>query len=251
MKLLKIILFISLAFPITTQADFTAGGEAYINGDYQAAANEFIPLAERGDHRAMYALGSMYSSGQGVEKDLKKAYKLFYEAAQNGRADAMHKLGLMYETGQGIKQSDKKAIRYYKKSAKLGYPLGQYNFGLMYMKGMGVKQNPINAYAWLVVAAHQFIYEYASDEQADIEKFKHQKKYNLLLIQKQEKDKLLNEIIKNLQAMRSSISDDDVTKIKQRVVKYSTYRWKHQPTKYKNVPIESAIENLFLPETLY
>lgn len=143
-----------IIYPLIGHADFEDGGEAYLKGDYETAANEFIPLAERGDHRAMYALGSMYSEGQGVEKDLKKSFELFSEAAKNGRSDAMYKLGLMYELGLGIKQNTKKAVRYYQKSAKKGYPLAQYRFGLMYEKGLGVKQNSINAYAWLVIAGH-------------------------------------------------------------------------------------------------
>ncbi|MBL1142320.1 MAG: sel1 repeat family protein [Proteobacteria bacterium] len=251
MKTSRLLLSLLFAYPLFGYADFKDGGDAYINGDYETAANEFIPLAERGDHRAMYALGSMYSAGQGVEKNLKKAYELFYEAAKNGRADAMHKLGLMYEQGTGVKQNNKKALRYYQKSAKLGYSLAQYNFGLMYMNGTGVKQNPVKAYAWLVVAAHQFIYEYASDEHVDIENFKKHKKYYLLLVQQQEKDKILNDITKHLQAIKANMSAADIEQTRQKVIKYSQYRWKHRPVRFKDVPIESDIENLFLPETLY
>lgn len=72
--------FIPLLFVLhvtSGYADFKDGGNAYLRGDFEAAAAEFIPLAERGDHRAMYALGSMYSAGHGVEKDLKKAFELF------------------------------------------------------------------------------------------------------------------------------------------------------------------------------
>lgn len=246
----RIILYFSVLTPLLCHADFKDGGDAYIRGDYETAANEFIPLAKRGDHRAMYALGSMYVAGQGVEKDLKKAFELFKEAAQNGRADAMYKLGVMYEEGVGTKKSTKKAIRYYQKSAKLGYPLGQYHLGLMYLNGSGVKQNSINAYAWMVVAAHQFIYEYASKNlTADRKQYKN-KKYRLMLVQQKQKDNLLDKIISHLQEIRAEISPDEIDKIKQRVIKYSQYRWKHQATKFNNIEITSDIESLFLPETL-
>jgi TPR repeat protein len=251
MKKFALLLIFLLSYSFFSYADdFDDGGQAYINGDYETAANKFIPLAERGDHRAMYALGAMYSAGQGVEKDLKKARQYFSEAAKNGRADAMHKLGLMYEDGLGVKKNTKKAIRLYQKSAKRGYPLAQYNFGLMYMKGIEVKQNPVNAYAWLVVAAHQFLYEYANDEHTDLEQPR-QKKYQLLLIQQQEKGNLLDSITKHLQTLKANMSDDDIEATRQKVIKYSQYRWKHQPVRFKNVPIESNIESLFLPETLY
>ena len=250
MKIHKIFLFLLLTYPLTSLADFKDGGNAYINGDYEAAANEFIPLAKRGDHRAMYALGSMYAAGLGVEKDLKKAFDLFKEAASNGRADAMHKLGLMYEEGLGTKKSNKKAIRYYQKSAKKGYPLGQYRLGLMYMNGSGVKKSTVNAYAWMVVAAHQFIYEYAGAEHVSDKNHVKSKKYHLMLVQQQEKDSLLNTIIKHLQTLKADITPENIEKIKQRVTKFSQYRWKHVPVKYKHVQLTSDIENLFLPETL-
>lgn len=249
MKIIKALLSLLFLTPLISHADFKDGGNYYINGDYEAAANEFIPLAERGDHRAMYALGSMYAAGQGVEKDLKKAFVLFKEAAQNGRADAMHKLGVMYEDGVGTKQSIKKALRYYQKSAKLGYPLGQYHLGLMYMNGTGIKQNTVNAYAWMVVAAHQFLYEYASKNSNNKKQYKN-KKYRLMLVQQQQKDNLLDKIITYLQKIRSSIENGDIEKIKKRVIKYSQYRWKHSPKKYKNIELSSDIESLFLPETL-
>ena len=231
-------------------ADFKEGGEAYLRGDYEAAAAEFIPLAERGDHRAMYAIGSMYAAGHGVEKDLKKAFELFSEAALNGRADAMYKLGLMYEQGQGVKKSNKKALRYYQKSAKKGYPLGQYRFGLMYVKGAGIKQNPVNAYAWLVIAGHYFLYDTAV---FDDENNKHldKNKQELLLFQQQEKDRIFDDITKNLQELKEKMSLEDIKNTKEKVIKLSKYRKKYHSEKIKSLKIEPNIENLFLPDTLY
>jgi len=250
MKFSRLIPLLFIMYTSSGYADFKDGGEAYLRGDYEAAAKEFIPLAERGDHRAMYALGSMYSAGHGVEKDLKKSFELFSEAAKNGRADAMYKLGLMYEQGQGVKQNSRKAVRFYQKSAKQGYPLGQYRFGLMYVKGTGVKQNPINAYAWLVIAGHYFIYETAvSDDQKN--EFIDKNKRQLLFFQQQEKEKILDDITNHLQALNKNLSSDEIEKVKVKVIKLSKYRKKYHADQIKNLKIESNIENLFLPETLY
>jgi len=134
-------------------ADFKSGGAAYKRGDYETAYKEFLPLANKGDHRAMYALGSMYAGGQGVERDLKQAIKWFKEAAKYGRADAMFKLGIMYEEGHGTKQNLKRAVNWYGKSAKRGYPMAQFKLGALYYMGKGLKQNNIHAYAWLGLAA--------------------------------------------------------------------------------------------------
>ena len=136
-------------------ADFETAGDAYKDGDYETAANEFLPLAESGDHRAMYALGSMYAAGHGVPMDLQEALKWFRKAATHGRPDAQYKIGVMYDRGLGLKQDYRKALHWYGKSAKSGFVLAQYKIGQMYVTGHGVKQNPIKAYAWLKSAVIQ------------------------------------------------------------------------------------------------
>lgn len=243
------LLFLAV-YPLLSYADFEKGGEAYLKGDYEEAANEFIPLAKRGDHRAMYALGSMYSAGHGVKKDLKKSFNLFSEAAKNGRADAMYKLGLMYEKGLGIKQNLKKAIRNYQKSAKKGYPLAQYRFGLMYEKGLGTKQNPINAYAWLAVAGHYFIYEVAREEDNNTPS-PLDNSAQLQLIQQKEKDRILDDIIKHLQILKKDMTTKELEKVRIQVLEFSKYANIYNADNVKNISKESNVENLFFLETLY
>ena len=136
-------------------ADFESAGDAYKEGDYETAAREFLPLAENGDHRAMYALGSMYAAGHGVPMDLKEALKWFRKAATYGRPDAQYKIGVMYDRGLGLKQDYRKALNWYGKAAKNGFGLAQYKIGQMYVAGHGVKQNFIKAYAWLRTAISQ------------------------------------------------------------------------------------------------
>jgi len=253
MKRTSLILFLLvILYPFFVYADFEDGGKAYIKGDYETAAKEFIPLADRGDHRAMYALGSMYAAGHGVEKDLTKSFKLFSEAAKNGRADAMYKLGLMYENGQGIKPNIKKAIRYYQKSAKKGYPLAQYRFGLMYEKGLGAKQNPVKAYAWFVVAGHYFIYEVAEDDNTDkMATSTSDNRSQLQLVQQKEKDEILDDIIKHLLALKNAMSTDEIEEARKHVIEFSKYANKYNTDNIKNISKKSNIENLFFLETLY
>ena len=144
-----------LCASFSVSADFKAGGDAYMKGDYETAAKEFLPLAENGDHRAMYALGSMYAVGHGVPRDLKEALKWFRKAAVYGRPDAQYKIGLMYDRGLGLRQDYRKALNWYGKSAKNGFGLAQYKIGQMYIAGHGVKQNYIKAFAWLKTATSQ------------------------------------------------------------------------------------------------
>ena len=140
---------------------------AYRNGDYVNAVKLFLEGAEKGDPRAMYAVGSMYAGGAGVEQDFKKAYQWLNKAAIYNRWDAQYKTGLMHYMGMGIPRNYKKAALVYKTLAvkEKGYPPAQYRLGLLYVNGHGVEQNNIQAYAWLVIAAHFYRHVIAREEQ--------------------------------------------------------------------------------------
>ena len=148
----SMVMLLMLAISMPVAADFMAGGNAYKRGDYETAVKEFIPAAENGDHRAMYALGSMYAAGRGVKRDLQEAFKWFSKAAQYGRPDAEFKLGIMYADGLGVERNYETACSWFEKAAKKGYPQAQRWYGYMYLQGHGVKQDYVQAYAWSKVA---------------------------------------------------------------------------------------------------
>lgn len=148
--------YILLFYSAIAAADFKQGGIDYKNGDFESAIGHFKEAAEKNDHRAMYALGSMYAGGQGIQQDYKQAYVWFRKADKFGRTDAQYKLGLMYEQGLGLKINPKKAVKWYSKAANGGYPPAWYKLGMMYAQGMGVKQNNTKAYAWLNAALSVF-----------------------------------------------------------------------------------------------
>lgn len=96
---------------------YARGNAAFLRGDYNAAARQLTPLAERG----------------------------------NARAQAM--LGFMYATGQGMPQNYDAASYWYRLSAEQGDTTAQYLLGLAYDKGQGVPLNEVAAYKWLNLAA--------------------------------------------------------------------------------------------------
>ena len=67
----------------------------------------------------------MYIAGEGVEKNLSKAFELFEKSANQGNANAQYNLGLMYEKGEGVKQDLQKAFYWYEKSANQGFEEAQ------------------------------------------------------------------------------------------------------------------------------
>src|SRR4030095_12663603 len=50
-------------------AVFEEGIQAYKHGDYATAARAWLPLAQQGDARAQFLLGSLYAQGYGVPQD--------------------------------------------------------------------------------------------------------------------------------------------------------------------------------------
>jgi TPR repeat protein len=96
------------------------GYQSYLKGDYQAAYEEWLPLAELGDAEAQYNLGVMYDEGAGVDQDLVCAASWYRKAAEQGFVDAQTNLGMMFYHGQGIERDHNQAARWFKLAASQG-----------------------------------------------------------------------------------------------------------------------------------
>jgi uncharacterized protein len=96
------------------------GYQSYLKGDYQAAYEEWLPLAELGDAEAQYNLGVMYDEGAGVDQDLAAAARWYRKAAEQGFVDAQTNLGMMCYHGQGIPRDHHEAARWFKLAASQG-----------------------------------------------------------------------------------------------------------------------------------
>jgi len=64
----------------------------------------FRQVAAQGDNAAQFQMGVMYTLGQGVKQDHKKAIKWYRDAAMQGDGNAQTNLGYFYKNGQGVKQ---------------------------------------------------------------------------------------------------------------------------------------------------
>jgi TPR repeat protein len=107
-----------------------------------------LKAAEQGDAVAQYSLGVLYSTGEGVIKNDKKAITWYRKAAEQGHAHAQFNLGIGYATAVGVLQDDKKAITWYRKAAEQGHAHAQFNLGIGYATGVGVLQDDKKAYMW-------------------------------------------------------------------------------------------------------
>ena len=169
-------------------ADLRKGLEAYENGDFTRALDEFRQLAGQGLSLAKYNLGVMYDNGHGVSEDDKAAFRWFSEAAEDGVSEAWFNLGEMYRSGEGVKvdlseaikwleraalsedddayyslglafeaqnadESLSKAFSWYLIGAEAGHALSQYSLANLYANGSGVDTNYFRAYMWATLSS--------------------------------------------------------------------------------------------------
>ncbi len=155
LKILAVISLLLFAATPSWGADFDFGKawNAYLNGDYETALNEWRPLAEQGGALAQHNLGHMYYYGKGVPQNYKATVKWYRLAAEQGLADAQNSLGLMYRKGKGVLQDDKAAVKWLTLAAEQGHASAQFGLGWMYRNGKGVLQDYATAHAWYNIAA--------------------------------------------------------------------------------------------------
>jgi uncharacterized protein len=96
------------------------GYQSYLKGDYRAAYDEWLPLAELGDAEAQYNIGVMYDQGAFVDRNLTEAASWYRKAAEQGFMDAQINLGLLYYRGEGVPGDPTEAARWFKLAADKG-----------------------------------------------------------------------------------------------------------------------------------
>jgi TPR repeat protein len=70
--------------------------QAYSEGSFEQAYQYWLPLAEDGHNDSQYRLGTLYESGEGVNKSFNKALQWYEKAAKTGQGEAQFRLGLYH-----------------------------------------------------------------------------------------------------------------------------------------------------------
>jgi len=164
------ILAFCLAFAVSARAQdeetlpepsFDAGYAAYQHGNFYEARMIWQVLAEEGDARALYNLGTIYAQGRGVTPNMDTARDYWNRAASAGHVRAMHNLALsliadagMRDEGQADEEYDQ-ALELLQTASAGGFPNSQYTLGKMYQYGLSVPQNDEEAARLFMEAANQ------------------------------------------------------------------------------------------------
>src|SRR5436190_15223147 len=75
--------------------------------------------------------------------DIKDSNNIIWleQAAKNGDSNAINSLAKCYENGEGIEKNLEKAFHWFQKAAENGNEKAQYNFARLYYNGEGTEKN--------------------------------------------------------------------------------------------------------------
>ena len=144
---------LSLAFTPVAAQDWQKAMTAFENGDFAAALQEWLPLAEQGIAGPQVMLGMMYDKGLGTQRDYTKALLWYRLAADQGVAEAQTALGLKHLTGQGVLQDYALAVKWFRSAAVQGEATAQNNLAAMYEDGLSLIQDNVMAHMWYNIAS--------------------------------------------------------------------------------------------------
>lgn len=150
-----LIVLLLLTEPTEAQ-DLEKGREARKQGDYPAALQELLPLAEQGDPEAQFLIAGMLMRGHGVSLSVVHAAQWLMMAAEQDHVSSQSVLGIIYRNGLGrVPVNPEQAAKWYRAAAEKGDPLSQYQLGTMHSEGEGVLHDEKEAVKWIRRAAEQ------------------------------------------------------------------------------------------------
>ncbi len=141
-----------LAFSAPAAAqDVQSGIAAWQAGDYNAAVQQWRPLADAGNADAQFNLAQAYRLGRGVAQNLNLAEQWFERAARQRHEQAGASLGLLlFQNGRA-----REAMPWLQAAAGRGDPRAQYVFGTALFNGDVVRRDLPRAYGMMRAAAAQ------------------------------------------------------------------------------------------------
>lgn len=87
------------------------------------------------DPRCLYALGTLFYNGQGVERSFAKSTEYYSQAAEAGILPAQVSAGFAYANAMGVPEDFDKAAYYLKMAVAQGEPAAKITLAEIYAKG--------------------------------------------------------------------------------------------------------------------
>ena len=102
----------------------------------------WLKLAEMGNALGQCNAGYSYLYGEGVTKDVNKAFYWLQKGAEQNHSGAINTLGLCYSKGWGVTQDKQKALQLYKKAMNMGNKYAKDNYEALKKQGI-IEENTI------------------------------------------------------------------------------------------------------------
>ncbi len=149
---------------------FQEGYLAYKNGDTEIALKGLGFAADKGHRAALWKLGQMYATGDGVAEDERKAFRFFSRITNEYRAGeplgrdsrfvsrAFVELGGFYQAGidDAMPANHIRARSFFRYAASyFSDAEAQYRLADMYLSGQGGEENARQAARWYKLAARK------------------------------------------------------------------------------------------------
>lgn len=109
--------------------------------------------AAHGDRTCEFWAGKMLMGDMNVPADKNQGVIYILKAAEAGMPAAENLMGNLYTTGDGVTKNLAQAAEWYKKAAYQGYVEGMWNYGNVLKNGTGLDQNYDEALFWMSEAA--------------------------------------------------------------------------------------------------
>lgn len=148
-----LILLAATIIPFYAQADISKANQAYQDGDYATAFEEFFIEAQNGNSVAQYRVALMYIAGQGTEQDSKVALEWLERAAENGHAESAMLAGDIYTNDPEL-ANFRKAHEQYASAVDLGLLKAAYPLGKLYTEEKYARVNMKSAVSYFEIAAN-------------------------------------------------------------------------------------------------
>ncbi len=115
----------------------------------------YLEAARRGDPDSMLVVGGMYMQGEGVAENRKEGFKWLYKAANNGSSskESQRVIGQFLLAGEGVPVNYKEAAHWYELAAEGGDAEAQSELAYLYFFGDKVERDYDKAHKWFRLAA--------------------------------------------------------------------------------------------------
>jgi TPR repeat protein len=122
-----------------TLGNLHMSGKAGLPQSATIAARYYRSAADAGDATALFNMGVLHWTGQGVEQSNGKAIDYFQRAADQEDLPALCNMGILHYHGDGVDQSFGKAFNYFWRAMKQGDTDAAFSLGLMHHRGLGTE----------------------------------------------------------------------------------------------------------------